>query len=157
MEGRPIVVVDDDPLVLDAIATSLTLQGYDVITAENGREALTCMEAQRPSLVLMDLHMPGMTGIDAIRQIIGFAPLTRILVLTISDQDDDVLDAILAGACGYLLKDASVDELIRCIGAAAVGESLVSAQFNQVKSRTLLPDEEHSEQEAACRRGQQRL
>jgi DNA-binding NarL/FixJ family response regulator len=93
----------------------------------------------------MDLHMPGMSGIEAIRQIHGFAPLTRVLVLTISDQDDDVLHAILAGACGYLLKDASVDELIRGIVAAAVGESLVSPAIagkvlQQVRATAISPE-----------------
>src|SRR5688500_1282567 len=74
----------------------------------------------------MDLNMPGMSGSDATRQIAALAPLTRVLVLTISDQDADVLEAILSGACGYLLKDASIDELLRGIRSAAVGESLIS-------------------------------
>jgi DNA-binding NarL/FixJ family response regulator len=79
-----------------------------------------------PDVVVMDLNMPGMSGVEATRQITALAPLTRVLVLTISDQDDDVIDAILAGACGYLLKDSSIDELIRGIQAASVGESLIS-------------------------------
>ena len=70
--------------------------------------------------------MPGISGVEATRQISMIAPLTRVLVLTISDQDSDVMDAILAGACGYLLKDSSIDDLITGINAAAVGESLVS-------------------------------
>jgi DNA-binding NarL/FixJ family response regulator len=74
----------------------------------------------------MDLNMPGISGVEATRQISMIAPLTRVLVLTISDQDSDVMDAILAGACGYLLKDASIDELLSGINAAAIGESLVS-------------------------------
>ena len=74
----------------------------------------------------MDLHMPGISGIEAIRQIAAIAPLTRVLVLTISDQDADVMDAILAGACGYLLKDSSIHELIAGIRAASRGESLIS-------------------------------
>ncbi|MGZ4412397.1 MAG: LuxR C-terminal-related transcriptional regulator, partial [Gaiellaceae bacterium] len=89
-------------------------------------DAVRLVRELGPEVVVMDLHMPGMTGIEAIRQITGFAPLTRILVLTISDQDDDVLDAILAGACGYLLKDSSVDDLLRGIDAASVGESMIS-------------------------------
>jgi DNA-binding NarL/FixJ family response regulator len=74
----------------------------------------------------MDLNMPGITGVEATRQITQAAPLTRVVVLTISDQDADVMDAILAGACGYLLKDSSIQELMRGIRAAAVGESLIS-------------------------------
>ena len=70
--------------------------------------------------------MPGISGVEATRQITTIAPLTRVVVLTISDQDGDVMDAILAGACGYLLKDASIHELMRGINAAAIGESLIS-------------------------------
>ena len=65
--------------------------------------------------------MPGISGVEATRQISMIAPLTRVLVLTISDQDSDVMDAILAGACGYLLKDASISELMQGIRSAAVG------------------------------------
>ena len=79
-----------------------------------------------PEVVVMDINMPGISGVEATRQIAMIAPLTRVLVLTISDQDDDVMDAIVAGACGYLLKDASIDELMGGIRAAAAGESLVS-------------------------------
>jgi DNA-binding NarL/FixJ family response regulator len=74
----------------------------------------------------MDLNMPGMTGVEATRQIASLAPLTRVVVPTISDQDNDVMDAILAGACGYLLKDSSIQELLSGIRSASVGESLIS-------------------------------
>jgi len=67
-----------------------------------------------------------MTGVEATKKIIAYAPLTRVVVLTISDQDGDVMEAIFAGACGYLLKDASVEDVMRGIQAAAVGESLIS-------------------------------
>jgi two-component system, NarL family, response regulator LiaR len=77
----------------------------------------------------MDLNMPGMNGVEATRHIVASAPLTRVLVLTISDQDGDVMDAILAGACGYLMKDASIQELLRGLRSAAVGESLISPQI----------------------------
>ena len=63
----------------------------------------------------MDLNMPGMNGIEATREITRLAPLTRVLVLTISDQDGDVMDAILAGACGYLMKDSSIQDLMHGI------------------------------------------
>jgi len=113
--------------------------------AGQGADAVRLVRELAPDVVVMDLNMPGMSGIEAIRQIHGFAPLTRVLVLTISDQDDDVLDAILAGACGYLLKDASVDELIRGIITAAVGESLVSPAIaakvlQQVRATAISPE-----------------
>src|SRR5207247_3357915 len=94
--------------------------------AGQGADAVRFVREVAPDVVVMDLNMPGMSGIEAIRQIAAIAPLTRVLVLTISDQDDDVLHAILAAACGYLLKDSSVDDLIRGISAAAIGQSLLS-------------------------------
>ena len=122
-----VLLVDDHDLFRTGLRNLLEERGVQIAgEAGLGADAVRLVRELAPDVVVMDLHMPGMTGIEAIRQIHGFAPLTRVLVLTISDQDDDVLDAILAGACGYLLKDASVDELIRGIGAAAVGESIVS-------------------------------
>ena len=94
--------------------------------ADTGTEALKQVSEVAPDVVVMDLNMPGISGVEATRQISMIAPLTRVLVLTISDQDGDVMDAIYAGACGYLLKDASIQELMQGIRAAAIGESLVS-------------------------------
>ena len=94
--------------------------------ADTGTRALEQIRETAPEVVVMDLNMPGISGVEATRQIAMIAPLTRVLVLTISDQDADVMDAILAGACGYLLKDSSIDELMAGIRAAAAGESLVS-------------------------------
>jgi DNA-binding NarL/FixJ family response regulator len=94
--------------------------------AASGEAALRIVRELAPDVVVMDLNMPGISGVDATRQIASIAPLTRVVVLTISDQDGDVMDAILSGACGYLLKDASITELVSGIQAAAVGESLIS-------------------------------
>jgi DNA-binding NarL/FixJ family response regulator len=122
-----VLLVDDHDLFRTGLRNLLEERGVQVAgEAGAGDEAVRLVRELAPDVVVMDLHMPGMSGIDAIKQIAATAPLTRVLVLTISDQDEDVLHAILAGACGYLLKDASVDDLIRGIEAAAVGESLVS-------------------------------
>ncbi len=94
--------------------------------AATGGDALRLVRELTPDVVVMDLNMPGMSGVEATRQISSISPLTRVLVLTISDQDDDVMDAILAGACGYLLKDSSIPDLMRGIEAASIGEALVS-------------------------------
>jgi DNA-binding NarL/FixJ family response regulator len=141
-----VLLVDDHDLFRTGLRNLLEERGVQIAgEAAQGAEAVRLVRELAPEVVVMDLHMPGMTGIEAIRQIHGFAPLTRVLVLTISDQDDDVLDAILAGACGYLLKDASVDELIRGIGAASVGESLVSPAIagkvlQQVRATAVSPE-----------------
>jgi DNA-binding NarL/FixJ family response regulator len=73
--------------------------------------------------------MPGPSGVDVIRQMTSIAPLTRVVVLTISADDSDVINAVMGGACGYLLKDSSVDQLIAGIRSAAAGESLISPQI----------------------------
>jgi len=122
-----VLLVDDHDLFRTGLRNLLEERGVHVAgEASAGEEAVRLVGELAPDVVVMDLHMPGISGIEAIKQIAANAPLTRVLVLTISDQDEDVLHAILAGACGYLLKDASVDELIRGIEAAAVGEALVS-------------------------------
>lgn len=94
--------------------------------AASGTEAVRSVREIAPDVVVMDLNMPGMGGVEATRHIAAIAPLTRVVVLTISDEDADVMDAILAGACGYLLKDSSIEELMAGIRAAWRGESLIS-------------------------------
>jgi DNA-binding NarL/FixJ family response regulator len=138
--------VDDHDLFRTGLRNLLEERGVQIAgEAGAGDVAVRLVRELAPEVVVMDLHMPGMSGVEAIKQIASIAPLTRVLVLTISDQDDDVLDAILAGACGYLLKDASVDELIRGIEAAAVGEALVSPAIaakvlQQVRATTASPE-----------------
>jgi DNA-binding NarL/FixJ family response regulator len=123
-----VLLVDDHDLFRTGLRNLLEEQGDVLIVGEcdNGTDALRGVRELAPDVVVMDLNMPGISGVEATRQISMVAPLTRVLVLTISDQDSDVMDAIIAGACGYLLKDASIAELVQGIQAAAVGESLVS-------------------------------
>ena len=94
--------------------------------AATGTDAVRIVREIAPDVVVMDLNMPGMGGVEATRHITGIAPLTRVVMLTISDGDTDVMDAILAGACGYLLKDSSIQDLMQGIVAASHGESLIS-------------------------------
>jgi DNA-binding NarL/FixJ family response regulator len=122
-----VLLVDDHDLFRTGLRNLLEEQGVHVVgEAPAGAEALKLTRELAPDVVVMDLNMPGMSGVEATRHITAVAPLTRVLVLTISDQDGDVMDAILAGACGYLLKDASIQELMRGIQSAAQGESLIS-------------------------------
>jgi DNA-binding NarL/FixJ family response regulator len=122
-----VVIVDDHDLFRTGLRNLLEEQGIQVVgEAAAGSDAVRSVRELAPDVVVMDLNMPGMTGVEATRQITGIAPLTRVLVLTISDQDSDVLDAILAGACGYLLKDSSIQDLMSGIRAASIGESLIS-------------------------------
>jgi DNA-binding NarL/FixJ family response regulator len=127
LDALRVLLVDDHDLFRTGLRNLLEEQGVQVVgEAAAGAEALKLTRELAPDVIVMDLNMPGMSGVEATRHITAVAPLTRVLVLTISDQDGDVMDAILAGACGYLLKDASIHELMRGIQSAALGESLIS-------------------------------
>jgi len=126
-ESLRVLIVDDHDLFRTGLRNLLEDQGVQVVgEAAGGAEAVRIVRELAPDVVVMDLNMPGMGGVDATRHISGIAPLTRVVMLTISDQDSDVMDAILAGACGYLLKDSRIEELMAGIRAAARGESLIS-------------------------------
>ena len=121
------MIVDDHDLFRTGLRNLLEEQGVQISgEAASGSEAVRSVREMAPDVVVMDLNMPEMGGVEATRHITAVAPLTRVLVLTISDEDADVMDAILAGACGYLLKDASIEELMAGIRAAWRGESLIS-------------------------------
>jgi two-component system, NarL family, response regulator LiaR len=136
--GPSVVLVDDHDLFRAGLRNLLEDQGVHVVAeAATGREALRHVRELAPEVVLMDLNMPDMGGVEATREIARIAPLTRVVVLTISDRDGDVLEAILAGACGYLLKDSSIDDLLRGITAAAMGEALIAPQIAEKVLREL--------------------
>jgi DNA-binding NarL/FixJ family response regulator len=127
VETLRVLIVDDHDLFRTGLRNLLEEQGVQVAgEAASGSEAVRSVREIAPDVVVMDLNMPGMGGVEATRHIASIAPLTRVVVLTISDEDADVMDAILAGACGYLLKDSSIDELMAGIRAAWRGESLIS-------------------------------
>ena len=124
------LLVDDHDLFRSGLRSLLEEQGLQVVgEADNGSEALRLVGELAPDVVVMDLKMPGLTGVETTRQVTSIAPRTRVVVLTISVDDDDVMEAVVAGACGYLLKDSSIDTLIAGIRAAASGESLISPQI----------------------------
>lgn len=126
-ETLRVLIVDDHDLFRTGLRNLLEEQGVIVSgEAASGTDAVRSVREITPDVVVMDLNMPGMGGVEATRHIAAIAPLTRVVVLTISDEDADVMDAILAGACGYLLKDSSIDELMAGIRAAWRGESLIS-------------------------------
>jgi DNA-binding NarL/FixJ family response regulator len=139
--ARPrVVVVDDHDVFRRGLAKLLGEHGLDVVgQAADGWEALKAVGRLAPDVVVMDLSLPRMSGIEAIERLALDAPSARVLVLTISADEVDVTQAILAGACGYLLKDASIDEIVAGVKAAAAGDSLISSKvastlLDQVRS-----------------------
>jgi len=123
-----LLLVDDHPVVRDGLRGVFADDpDFEVVgEAGNGAEAVARVERLGADVVLMDLRMPEMGGVEAIQRLREVAPAVRVLVLTTYDTDSDVLPAIEAGATGYLLKDAPRDELIRAVRAAFKGESVLS-------------------------------
>ena len=129
-EAPRVVLVDDHDLFRTGLVNLLTEQGVHVVgEAASGNDALRLVRDLAPDVVVMDLNMPGISGVEATREIATLAPRTRVVVLTISADDGDVVSAVMAGACGYLLKDSSVPQLVAGIHAAAAGDSLISPQI----------------------------
>ena len=127
IESLRVLIVDDHDLFRTGLRNLLEEQGVVIVgEAATGADAVKIVREIAPDVVVMDLNMPGMGGVDATRHITAIAPLTRVVMLTISEDDSDVMDAILAGACGYLLKDSSIQDLMAGIRAASRGESLIS-------------------------------
>jgi DNA-binding NarL/FixJ family response regulator len=125
-----VLVVDDHDLFRTGLRNLLEEQGVNVVgEAENGESAIRLTSDLAPDVVIMDLNMPGVGGVETTRRLSSLAPLSRVVVLTISVDDYDVMNAVMAGACGYLLKDSSIQELIAGIRAASEGESLISPQI----------------------------
>ncbi len=129
--GDPkVIVVDDHELFRRGIIELLEERGIQVAgEAALAADAIRQATELGPGVVLMDLSMPGMSGIEATQRLSAAAPLARILVLTMMTDDEYVMNALLAGACGYLLKDAPISQIIEGIRAAARGESLISPRI----------------------------
>jgi DNA-binding NarL/FixJ family response regulator len=123
-----LLIVDDHPVVRDGLRGLFADDpDFQVVgEAANGAEAVARVERLGAHVVLMDLRMPEMGGVEAITRLRRTAPAVRVLVLTTYDTDSDVLPAIEAGATGYLLKDAPREELIRAVRAAFAGEAVLS-------------------------------
>jgi DNA-binding NarL/FixJ family response regulator len=123
-----LLVVDDHPVVRNGLTGMFNgAPDFEVVgEAANGAEAVTLAGALSPDVILMDLRMPELDGVSAIKQLASSGSAARVLVLTTYDTDSDVLSAIEAGATGYLLKDAPPMELFRAVRAAARGEAVLS-------------------------------
>ncbi len=120
-----VMVVDDHPMWRDAVARDLENAGLDVVaTASTGTEALTRFAATRPQVLILDLQIPAPTGVEVTRQVIEQDPTARVLILSASGEQADVLDAVKAGATGYLVKSASSAELLDAVRRVAAGDTV---------------------------------
>jgi DNA-binding NarL/FixJ family response regulator len=127
MEAIRVVIADDHPVVREGLAAMLNKQAdFSVVgEAENGRDAIEKARELHPDVILMDLRMPEVDGVEAMRQIGRESPGTRFIVLTTYDNDEFIFKGIEAGARAYMLKDSPRDELFRAIRAVHRGESLI--------------------------------
>ena len=148
-----VLICDDHALFRRGLIMVLeSEEGIDVVAeAEDGEEAITKAEEAAPDVVLMDVRMPRMSGIEATRAIADAVPTAKILMLTVSDEEEDLYEAVKAGATGYLLKEISIEEVANAIRAVVTGQSLISpsmaskllSEFNnlakQAQQKVLVP------------------
>ncbi|MER5261026.1 response regulator transcription factor [Actinosynnema sp. NPDC002837] len=123
-----VMVVDDHPLWRDGVARDLAERGFEVVaTAGDAASAVRIARAVRPDVVLMDLNLGETTGVEATTMITGSLEGTRVLVLSASGEHSDVLEAVKAGASGYLVKSASAEELVEAVNRTAAGDAVFTA------------------------------
>ena len=130
---RPIrlVVIDDHTLFRRGITALLArVPGFDIVgEAADGFDGIKAVVAHKPDVVLLDLHMPGLSGVDAMQAILKEVPGTHIVMLTVSEEADDLMLALRAGALGYLLKNIESDFLVESVRRAADGEAVMSPEM----------------------------
>ncbi|MFC4030316.1 response regulator [Streptomyces polygonati] len=118
-----VMVVDDHPMWRDAVAGDLTAAGLHVVaTAGDGPEAIRRARAARPQVLVLDLNLPGASGVQVCKEVVAHDSAVRVLVLSASGEHADVLEAVKSGATGYLLKSASREELVAAVRRTAVGD-----------------------------------
>ena len=124
------MLVDDRPLVRNGIASLLSAHGHEVVAeANDGQEALELVDKALPDLILMDIHMPGMGGLEATRLIKAQHPDTKIVILTVSDDENDLFEAVKSGAHGYLLKDLETPQFFEALDAIDRGEAVIPTRL----------------------------
>ena len=137
-----VMLVDDRPLVRNGIASLLRAHGHDVVAeANDGQEALDTVEQASPDLVLMDIQMPRMGGLEATRLIKARDPEIKIVMLTVSDDENDLFEAVKSGAHGYLLKDLEASQFFESLDAIDRGEAVIPPRLagnllQELRSRT---------------------
>lgn len=124
-----LVVVDDHPMFRKGLVGLLRDEAdFQVVgQAADGEQAVRLVQGRQPDVVLMDLMMPGVDGVEATRRLLEMTPGARVLMLTISEDDEDLLAAIRAGARGYILKNADADELFQAIRRVHAGEAVLAS------------------------------
>lgn len=141
MSPTRVLIVDDQPLIRQGFSMILAAQpDLEVVgDAADGAAAVEAVEALAPDVVLMDIRMPGLDGIEATRRLAGRPDGPRVLILTTFDLDDYVTDALAAGAGGFVLKDATPEELVHAVRVVAAGDALLSPSVTTRLLERVLP------------------
>jgi DNA-binding NarL/FixJ family response regulator len=127
---KRVIVADDHSLFRDGITSLLEAAGYDVVEqVGDGEMAVEAVKRLNPDLVLLDITMPTMTGVEALQIIKSENPKTHVVMLTVSDEDENLFAAIQAGADGYLLKDLNSEEFLEMLRGLEVGEAAISRRM----------------------------
>jgi two-component system NarL family response regulator len=128
LDSIRVLIADDHALFRRGLVMVLESEdGIEVVAeAEDGEDAVAKAEDAAPDVILMDVRMPKMSGIEATRAIADVVPSAKILMLTVSDEEEDLYEAVKAGATGYLLKEISIEEVANAIRAVTTGQSLIS-------------------------------
>lgn len=151
-----VMVVDDHPMWRDAVERDLQADGFDVVAvAATGTEAINRFRATRPQVVVLDLQIPEPSGVEVTATVLADDPSSRVLILSASGEQDDVLAAVKAGATGYLVKSASREELLGAVRRVAAGDSvftpglaaLVLGEFRRMNQPEVPPGEKLTERE----------
>jgi DNA-binding NarL/FixJ family response regulator len=125
-----LLLADDHRMLREGLRRSMTDEGFDVVgEAENGEQAARMADELRPDVILMDVSMPEIDGVEATRRIKAAGSDARIIMLTMHADHDVLADAIRAGACGYLVKDCSTEEVAEAVRMAANGDTALSPQL----------------------------
>jgi DNA-binding NarL/FixJ family response regulator len=120
-----VMVVDDHPMWRESVSRDLTAAGYDVVaTTGEGRQAVRIAAAARPDVVVLDLQLPDISGVEVINGLLSAVPRVKVLMLSASGEQQSVLDAVKAGAGGYLLKSAGLGEFLDAVGRTAAGDTV---------------------------------
>ena len=143
-EHPTVLVVDDQELFRGGITQLLEERGIRVVgEAGLAADAIELAAELQPDVVLMDLNMPGMSGVEATQRLTTAVPSVHVLVLTVAADERHVMDALLAGACGYILKESSMAEIVEAVRAAARGESAISPRIASGLIQRLREPSEH--------------
>ena len=146
-----VLVADDHSLFRDGLVSLLEAAGYEIVAqVADGQKALIQAKSTRPDLILLDLSMPRLNGLEALPQLLEIVPDAKIVILTVSEEDDDLLKVIQAGAHGYLVKNLNAEDFLELLGGLERGEAAVTGRTaarlmarladNRLPAKTLTED-----------------